>query len=250
MSWRVAIVEDEPASREWLANLVRQDRDWNCVGTFESAEQVIPACEEYDPHLLLLDISLYGRDVFEVLTQWPLAHRPKLIFITASENHAVRAFEEEAVDYVLKPYGAERLQKALERAKGLLAQPEGSRHPSIVNAPALAYLRHVKIQEGGQGFWIPVEQIDWIEGADYYVRIHVGPKAYWSRHSLKSLEQNLDPDRFHRIHKSTLIQLARADVYLEGTLAGMEVIMKSGARLKVSRRKKKELLQKLKPGPI
>ena len=249
MTWRLMIVEDEARARTWLERLVGKDPDWALVGSFEEASQIQPACANLHPDLLLLDISLHQVDVFAVLQDWPFEQRPKIVFITASQEHAIQAFDESAVDYILKPFSQERFQAALAKAKTAL----GSKVLAQSNSkkpPLKQYQQHINIQDAGQNLWIPVEQIDWIEGADYYVKIHVGQKWYWSRTSLKTLEQRLNPSEFIRTHKSAIVHLNRVQAYLEPAFGGMQIQLKTGQTVKVSRRQKRRILAMLKEGGL
>jgi len=249
MTWRLMIVEDEGQARNWLEKLVGMDPDWDLVGSFEEAGQILPACESLRPDLLLLDISLHQVDVFEVLRSWSIEQRPKIVFITASQEHAIQAFDESGVDYVLKPFNRERLHVALDKAKAALRS--NVLVPSKLSETAGSdYLQHLNIQDEGQSIWIPVEQIDWIEGADYYVKIHVGQQWYWSRTSLKTLERRLDPKHFIRTHKSAIVHLSRIQAYLEPAFGGMQIQLKTGQTVKVSRRQKRRILAMLKEGGL
>jgi two-component system LytT family response regulator len=249
---RTLIVDDEPLAREGVRVLLEQDPDVEVVGECANGREAVLALEDLEPDLLFLDVQMPEMDGFEVLTRVDAACLPVVIFATAYDEHAVRSFEVHALDYLLKPFKDDRFRTALKRAKTQIQQQKVSEvsqrlvallehatgdAPSPARSPApSSYLTRLVIKAGGRVFFINVEEIDWIEAADYYVRLHVGGKSHLMRETMTNLERQLDPRRFQRIHRSTIVQLdsiATLEPYYHGDYV---VLLRDGTQLKMSRR--------------
>jgi two-component system, LytTR family, response regulator len=256
---RTLVVDDEQLARRGLRTLVDRHPDCSVVGVCADGREAIARIGELKPDLVLLDIQMPEISGFNVLERLPRDALPVVIFVTAYDEFAVRAFEVHALDYVLKPVSQQRLQEALDRA---VAQVRGRRlaeYGSTLLA-AVADIQHGR--EGGTGGdarqagrldrimvrvgeaiqFVEVADIEWIEGADYYVTLHAGGKEYLYRESLKNLEQRLDPAQFVRIHVSAIVNLAKVREIRREFGADYEVVLLGGRRLAVSRRRKKHLL--------
>jgi len=247
---RTLIVDDEPLAREGVRVLLRQDAGIEIVGECSNGREAVQAIEQHAPDLLFLDVQMPEMDGFGVLSQVAVARLPVVVFVTAYDQHALHAFEVHALDYVLKPFKDERFRQALERAKtqirqqkvsevsrrlvALLDHPPGTDH---LTPPAEAsYLTRLVVKAGGRIFFIKAEEVDWIEAADYYVRLHVRDKSHLLRETMSNLEQQLDPRRFQRIHRSTIVRLDRIaslEPYYHGDYT---VRLRDGTRLRMSRR--------------
>ncbi len=224
---RVVLVDDEPLARRALREVLDADDDLEVVAECVDGEDALQAIRQQRPDLLLLDIQMPEMDGFEVLRRLDARSSetgsakagalPCVVFVTAYDEHAVHAFEQAAIDYVLKPFPAARLRQALERAKERLRSAELSELARRVLALADArgardrpiYLERLAVPKGTRTLLLEVERIDWLEAADYHVRLHVGDDSHLIRRSLKWFEQQLDPARFVRVHRSAMVHLQR-----------------------------------------
>ena len=249
---RVLVADDEPLARRGVRQLLAPHRDIVVVGESRNGPDTLVALRECAPDLLFLDIQMPEMDGFEVLRAHGAEHMPAVIFVTAHDQFALRAFEAHALDYLVKPLVVERFEGALERVrerlrlcrtadlanrlKALLDERQRAEQPKqawlVVPAP-------------GKDLVIPLADIDWIEAQDYYSRIHVGAKSHLLRESLASLESKLDAGRFVRIHRSAIVQVDRVRE-VRNTCCGHEVILRDLARIPVSRRKRAALVERLK----
>ena len=201
---RTLIVDDEPLAREGVRVLLQQDPDIEVVGECAHGREAVRAIEDLGPDLVFLDVQMPEIDGFDVLTQVDAARMPVVVFVTAYDQHAVRAFEVHALDYLLKPFKDDRFRTALEHAKTQIRQQKVSEASQRLIAlleqttgkastPAPSndepYLRRLVVKTGGRVFFINVEEIDWIEAADYYVRLHVGGTSHLLRETMSNLER-------------------------------------------------------------
>ena len=243
---RVVIVDDEPLAREGLRMLLARDPEIELVGEAAGGRAAVMAIRRLAPDLVFLDVQMPELSGFEVLAQLPSDAIPAVVFVTAYDRYALRAFEVHALDYLLKPFDDERFFDALRRAKrqlrlsslspGLLSLLQGRGEPRG-NGSRLA------IRDGARVVFVEVEEIDWIEACDYYVQLHVGGKSYLHRESMQRLEEKLDPDRFLRIHRSAIVNRR---VVKELRHKGRELVcvLASGVAIKVARSQRGKL-QKL-----
>ena len=215
MKIRTLIVDDEPLGRERIRTLLGDDADIEVVGECSNGRQAVAAIERTLPDLVYLDVQMPEMDGFAVLNAIASERMPAIIFVTAYDRYAVRAFEVHALDYLLKSFDRERFQATLRRAK---EQIRGSRE-GLWNERLTGLLEDLQaqrkrltrlvIRSAGRIFFLRVEEIDWLEAADNYVHIHVGRESHLVRETLQSLEDRLDPSRFLRIHRSTLVNVDR-----------------------------------------
>ena len=257
---RVLIVDDEMLGRERVASLLREHSDVDIVGMAGDGNAAVDAIREHHPDVVFLDYEMPGRNGFDVVREIGAEHMPVTIFITAHDEHALRAFEVSALDYLVKPFDDERFEQALKRARRvvelnqvdrlrdqLLSVLQGgpgleSQRPS---APASPYLERIAVETKGKVRVVPVAQIDYILASDVYAELHVGDRRYIVRESLNSLEQKLDPKVFMRIHRSVIVRLELVDLFLKGEGGDYEVQLKNGTRLRVSRSRREALEQRL-----
>ena len=252
---RVLIVDDEPPAREGLRLLLLRDPQIEIAGEAANGQQAITLIHTLQPDLLFLDVQMPELDGFAVLEQVGVAAMPLVIFVTAYDRYALRAFEIQALDYLLKPFADERFFKALQRAKAQLTQgrvpawrqrlqgllPQAQALPD--SADATQPLSRLLIKSGGRVSFLRVEEIDWIEAADYYVMLHVGAKTHLLRETIAHLEARLDTRRFLRIHRSTIVNLARVKEWLPQTTGDLTITLYDGTQLQCSRRRRKVLEQ-------
>ena len=232
---RTLIVDDEPLARSNLSVLLRRDPQIEIIGECGSGAEALTEIRKAKPDLLFLDVQMPEYDGFDVIELLGRELPPAVIFVTAYDQYALRAFEAGALDYLLKPFDNARFERALDRAKQIIARTK--------NAPRT--LERLAIKSLGQVLFVNVADIDWIEASDYYVSIHVGPKTHLLRRSLTELEQELDPVIFCRIHRSTIVKLDRVRSLKLSEDGEYDVQMESGARLRLSRRYRKELQSRL-----
>src|SRR5215210_1211969 len=207
---RALIVDDEPFARERVRRLLAADEEIEVVGECADGFAAVRAVGEHAPDLLFLDVQMPGKDGFAVLDEIAAPHAPLVIFLTAYDQYAVRAFEACALDYLLKPFDEERFEKALARAKAQFRRAEeaGTPEPTVALLGAQgagrggrpAPLERVVVKTGGRVFFLKTCEVDWIEAYGNYVRLHTGQTAYLLREPISSLEAQVDPARFLRIH--------------------------------------------------
>jgi two-component system, LytTR family, response regulator len=245
------IVDDEPLAREAIRLALQRDRDVRIVAECSSGSDALEVLEREDIALLFLDIRMPGLDGLEALSR--LATPPTTVLITAFADHAVTAFDLEVVDYVLKPFDDHRFLRAVERAKRHArarfdgatgvphdappAPPRRARGSGMGNGapPDGAALERLVIRNGSRIATLAIDDIDWIEAQDYYAEIHAGARTYLVRQSLQKLAASLDPGRFVRIHRKTIVNIRRVKE-LEPLFHGEYVVfLHDGTRLKLSR---------------
>ena len=261
---RVVIADDEPLARATLRGLLAADSEVELVAECANGEEVVRAVRELEPDLLFLDVQMPGVDGFEALEQLSAGRLPGIVFVTAYDRYALRAFEVHAVDYLLKPFDDERFYQALERAKsrlrheaavdlgrrlaGLLAEVGGADQAAPADPPppqTPQSIERLTVQRAGRLDVIDVGEVDWIEAADQYVQIHTREGAHLMRESMARLERELDPGRFLRIHRSAIVALARVRRVERSGTGGGRVLLDSGRWLPVSRSRVAELRARL-----
>jgi two-component system LytT family response regulator len=230
------IVDDEPLARALLREFLAPFPHVRVLGECADGFEAVRMAAEHKPDLLFLDIQMPGLDGFEVLEL--LEPRPEVVFVTAHDRHALRAFEVHAVDYLQKPFSEERFQEALRRARERLGQGRGGRpDPGALAAAARdgAPLARLAVKEGARITVIPLAKVDYIQAQDDYVLLSVEGRGRLKEVTLSSLEPRLDPARFLRIHRSCIVQLDRVARLEQGVSGSWEAVLADGARLPVSR---------------
>jgi two-component system LytT family response regulator len=202
---RTLIIDDEPHARSYLRELLGGDMDVAIVGEASNGVEGRDLIRKLSPDLVFLDIQMPALDGFELVEQVEIDRMPIFIFVTGYSEHAVKAFEVEAVDYLCKPFDKDRLSISLERAMRRLSTRDTA---SGGQADANHWLSRLAIKEENGIVFVPVEQILWIEAANKYVVVHTTKFQHIARQTIKSLEDNLDPQQFLRIHRSFLIRKA------------------------------------------
>jgi two-component system LytT family response regulator len=225
------IVDDEPLARSNLALLLREDPEIEIVGESGSGMEAISEIHRSRPDLLFLDVQMPECDGFDVLEFLGKDLPPAVIFVTAYDQYALRAFEAGALDYLLKPFDNARFELALARAKERIALGRSS--PPKTD--------RLVVKGTGQVWFVKLSDIDWIEAADYYSCLHVGRKTHLLRRSMSELEQELDANVFCRIHRSSIVNLDRVERIELDEDGEHEVLLNTGARLRLSRRYRKQL---------
>lgn len=259
---RVLVVDDELLGRERVAGLLREDPGIEIVGMIDNGSAAVDAIRTHRPDVVFLDYQMPGRNGLDVVREIGPANMPVTVFVTAHDQHAVKAFEVAALDYLVKPFDDERFEQALERARRtvelhevdrlrgqLLAALQGATGPAVEPAPPAAapprYLERVAVESKGKIRVVPVSQIDYILAAGVYAELYVGDRRYIVRESLQTLEEKLDPNVFMRIHRSAIVRLELIDVFLRAEGGDYEVQLKNGVRLRVSRSRREDLERRL-----
>jgi two-component system, LytTR family, response regulator len=247
---RLVVVDDEPLARMGMRDLLARDPELEVVAQCADGREAVTAILGLKPDLVLLDVQMPEMDGFEVVREVGAQRMPCVVFVTAFDRFALRAFDVAAVDYLLKPFDDERFATAMARAKrtvrdaevgelgrrlvGLIGGGEEPCSPSESPAPGV-YASRLMVKSTGRTLFLRVDEIDWIEADDYYVRLHVGGKAHLLRESMSSLEARLDPGRFFRVHRSAIVNLDRIRE-VQFLFRGEHVaILHDGTRLKVTR---------------
>jgi len=231
----VLIVDDEPLARSNIAVLLRLDPEIETVRECGSGMEPLAEIRSTKPDLVFLDVQMPECDGFDVLEMLGGELPPAVVFVTAYDQYALRAFEAGALDYMLKPFDNDRFELALARAKERIRH--GKDQPSRPERLA--------IRGAGQVLFLKVSEIDWIEAADYYACLHVGRKTHLLRRSMSELEQELDQSVFCRIHRSTIVNLNRIRGLKVSEDGEYEVLLDTGAELRLSRRYRKQLRSRL-----
>lgn len=251
---RVAIADDEPTARATLRLLLSRHPEIVIVGECADGAATVAMVRERRPQLLFLDIQMPEMDGFAVLGELAPEETPAVVFVTAYDEHALRAFEVRALDYLLKPFSDDRFERALERASREIAQHglaelarriRGLVEDGSATPPPTRGRRGVErllVSGTGRTQVVKVEEIDWIEAADYCVKLHVGKRAYLLRRPLAELEAELDPARFVRIHRSTIVNVERVRQIRPQFKGDAVVDLADGTELRVSRGHRGELL--------
>ncbi|MGD8428306.1 MAG: LytTR family DNA-binding domain-containing protein [Balneolaceae bacterium] len=245
---KTVIVDDEPLACKRLAKLLKEDKDVNVIEVCKNGKEAIETINEKKPELVFLDIQMPEVDGFDVLNNINRDHTPVIVFVTAYDEYAVRAFEVNAFDYLLKPFKKERLENALGRAKKAIRDtPEEVLNSKIGDLLETLkgsgnHLKRLMVKSSGQYFFIKAEDIDWVEAAGNYVRIHSGNKRYLIRNTMVNMEKKLDPDIFFRIHRSAIVNINRVKTMEKWFHGDYKVMMENGEELTMSRNYK-ELLE-------
>ena len=232
---RALIVDDEPLARSSLKALLKRDPDIEIVSECGSGLEALAEIRKKKPDLVFLDVQMPECDGFDVLEQLGAAMPPALVFVTAYDQYALRAFESGALDYLLKPFNDARFDRALVRAK-----------ESITNGKIGAQkIERLAIKNTGQVLFLKISEIDWIEAADYYVCLHAGARTHLLRRSMADVAEELHGATFCRIHRSAIVNLERVKQVETSEDGGTDVVLEGGKRLSVSRRFRKDLQARL-----
>lgn len=254
MSIRALIVDDEPLARERIRQLLRAEPDVQCAGECSSGSDAVNAIARLDPDLVFLDVQMPECDGFEVLRSLHDRKLPAIIFVTAYDKYALRAFEVHAIDYLLKPFRQSRFESAVERAREQIRFARGGSTGQLL--ALLEDLRQAPpperfiVKSGGDVIFLRPDEIDYIEAADNYLNVHAGKESLLLRETMQRMEKRLDPRKFLRIHRSTIVNLERIHKLRAGAVGEQLVILRDGRRLTLSRTYRDQMQQRLaiKPG--
>jgi len=259
---RALIVDDELLARQRLEDLLRGRSNVQVVDAVESGKKAIQAIRSKDIDLVFLDVQMPGRNGIDVVEAVGPEHMPAVIFVTAYDQYALKAFDIAALDYLLKPFDDERFEQALERARESITlrkvdelrdrlatllddEEEASDAESNGAEDTEDYLERIAVESRGQVRVVPVDSIDYITASGPYAELHVGDNTHVIRERMQTLEDRLDPDAFMRVHRSIIVRLDEIDALLYNAGGDYAVRLKSGKRLSVSRSRREELEARL-----
>jgi two-component system, LytTR family, response regulator len=245
---RVLIVDDEPLARDCVRLALDGFDDCEVVGECPDGDSAVGAIRSLDPDLVFLDVQMPGMDAFGVIEEVGVAAMPAIVFVTAFDRHAIRAFEIHAVDYVLKPFDDDRfgeaVRQALERLRAERADALTARLKALLGARTeeTKTLRRLAVRDRDRIKYIAVDDVDWFEAEGNYVRIHRGAQTHLIRNTLSGLIERLDPSRFVRIHRSTIVNVDRVAEVQPWAGGDYIAILHDRKKLKVSRKYRDALL--------
>ena len=244
---KILIVDDEPLARERVRRHLRDEPGIEIVGEAGNGREAVSAIEEKTPDLVFLDVQMPEMNGFDVLKALEENKIPAIVFTTAYDKYAIQAFEFHALDYLLKPFSRERFKRAVRHAREQLenSRQSGNIDERLVslleNLKAKKYLERIVVKNSGRVFFIKTDEIDWIEAAGNYLKLHVGRDAHLIRETMQSIEAKLDPEKFFRIHRSTLVQIDRIKELHPLFGGDYAVILRNGTELNLSRNYRERL---------
>jgi two-component system LytT family response regulator len=259
---QVLVVDDEPLARSGMTTLLEKDPELDVVAECGNGRTAVEAILELQPDLVLLDIQMPEMDGFEVLRAVGTERMPPVVFVTAYDQFAVRAFEVNALDYLLKPFDDDRFARAIERAKQSIRRPDvgelskrllrlleaaerTTSNQTVADRGRGAHLVRLVVKDAGRVFFVRTDEIDWIQAASYYVKLHVRGKVHLLRETMNSLESRLDPTAFFRVSRSAIVNLDRVREIQPFTRGAHVVILENGTRVKLSKTRREGLAELL-----
>ena len=249
---RVLIVDDEPLGRTVIREMLRPEAGIEVIGECATGQEAIEGVRALRPDLVFLDVQMPEMDGFEALAALGSDELPLVVFVTAYDQYAVRAFEVHAVDYLLKPFDRERFARAVDHARAQLRRErEGAVNERILALleSRARHLERVVVKSNGRVFFLKTEEIDWIGAEGNYVSLHVRKETYLLRETIGGIEAQLDPARFPRIHRSQIVNLDRIRELRPWSHGEYHVILHDGTQLTLSR-SYRDRLQKLLGGGL
>lgn len=249
MKIRTLIVDDESLARDRLRQLLAKETEVELVGECSDGREAVAMIQSAKPDLVFLDVQMPELDGFRVLAELEGKPMPVIVFVTAFDKFALRAFEVHAVDYLLKPFDRERFQKALGRALEQVKHREGrvliEKQTALLAElkPTAKAPERLAVKSGGSILWVNLADVDWIGSADNYAELHVGTKSHLLRETLSALEARLDPEQFVRISRSIIVHAKRIKELKRLFYGGCEITLLSGTKLTLSRRYRDKLKQ-------
>jgi two-component system LytT family response regulator len=259
MSHRISavVIDDEPLARERLRWLIEQSEEMELAAACGDGFSGIEAIRAEKPDVVFLDVQMPGMDGFDVVNAIGVQNMPFTVFVTAYDQHAVRAFDARAIDYLLKPFSDARFEEAVARIRdritgvklmsfstqlaSLLQDTPRPSAPELVMEDGVQHLDRIAVRTGDKVRIIPTKTIDWIEAEGVYVKLHVAAETLLLRTQMHALETRLDPRRFVRIHRSTIVNIERVKELREQDKGDYVVMLNDGTRLRLSRSRRRNL---------
>lgn len=241
MTAKVLIVDDEPLARDRIRELLRSDRDIEVVAEARNGVEAIEAVRRHAPEIVFLDVQMPDMDGFEVLNSLGPDSMPLIIFVTAYDQHAIRAFDVNAIDYLMKPFDRKRFAKALDHAKAHLKRPtdddETRRLVRLLEEfrSRPKYLERFAIKTGEKVLFVRAEEVDSMEAEGNYVRLKIGNVSYLVRDTINNIESQIDPRTFVRIHRSTIVNMNRVKELQTWARGEYRVVLHGGTSYTLSR---------------
>jgi two-component system LytT family response regulator len=243
----VCIIDDEPIACRRIQRLLKEDTEVEIVAICNDGEEALEAIQQFHPDLIFLDVQMPGMDGFEVLSSLNPDSMPHVIFVTAFDRYAIKAFEVHALDYLLKPFDRKRFEQAVQRSKGQIYQTQERSNSSELVAllkemkSQSQHLERLVVKSQGRVFFLKTDEIDWIEAQGKHVSIHIGKETHLVREAMNSLETELDPKKFARIHKSTIVNIDRIKQLQPLVHGDFKVILRDSTVLTISRRYRQKI---------
>ena len=238
---RTLIVDDEPLARDRVKRLLRDEEDIEVVGECGNGKDAIDFIKSKNPDLVFLDIQMPEKSGLDVVKSLGGKRFPTIVFVTAYDKYALQAFDVHALDYLLKPFNRERIKRAVARAREQVEHRRMGNLDERLNSliadlrSEKKYLERLVVKSVGRVFFLKTEEIDWIEAAGNYVKLHVGRDAHMIRETMNGIEAKLDPDKFLRIHRSTVVNIDRIKELHPMFSGDYAVILRDGTELALSR---------------
>jgi two-component system LytT family response regulator len=248
-SWRAIVVDDEPPARQTLRMLLAREKDFALVAECGHGGEAVAAVAALRPDVLFLDVRMPGLDGFAVLRELGADAVPAVVFVTAYDRYAAQAFEQHAVEYLLKPFTDERFADVVDHVRRRLRERAlatlGERLPDLLAGAVRGDRRQLVVRDGSRTCVIAEADITWIEAEDYYVGIHANGRRVLARESLKAIEDRLDPATFARVHRSAIVN-TRWIKAIEPVASGdQRLVLTDGTVLRVSRTHRAALMRRL-----
>ena len=244
---RTLVVDDEQLARERLLHLLKNDPDITVIGECATGNDAVQAIREHSPDLVFLDVQMPDGNGFDVLESIDLHQMPIVVFVTAYDQYAIRAFDVHALDYLLKPFDQSRFEQAVVRAKSEVVL----RNNTNVNQKLLSLLEHIEsnkkhmdrilVKSAGRVFFLRFDEIDWIESAGNYVKLHVGSESHLLRETMGEMEKKLGTEKFVRIHRTAIVNIDRIKELQPWFNGEYIVLLTNGEKLTASRGYKRKL---------
>lgn len=254
MKIRALIVDDERIARDGVRTLLESEPDVEIIGECGDGASAVKAIERAEPDLVLLDIQMPAMDGFDVIRAIPEDRLPVVVFLTAYDQHALKAFDAHALDYVVKPFSDARFRKAIARARtqvrqrrlgaatSRLASVIADLAPEDVDESRLRYLARIPVRSVGKTTYVRVQDIVWIGAADYYAELHTGDgKTHLVRETMQSLERRLDPTEFTRVHRSAIVHVDHVAEIRSDSSERQFVVLRDGTKLPLGRSRREAL---------
>lgn len=249
MKIKALIVDDEPIARDRVRRMLREETDVEIIGECGNGKEAVNFVHENKPDLVFLDIQMPEMNGFETLQTINPEKVPAIIFVTAYDQYAIQAFDVHALDYLLKPFNRERFKRAVGRAREQIESTQVGKVDERLAAlladltKSKKYLERLVVKSVGRVFFLRTDEVDWIEAAGNYAKLHVGREGHLIRETMNGLEAKLNPDKFLRIHRSTLVNIDRIKELNPLFSGDYTVMLKNGTELTLSRNYRDRLLE-------